>query len=305
MQGPRERGLKQARDMSKLANLQDPPNLLASRLASLSSVLGTTESRHVRKLAEISKDFLRTRFATCLNKSLQMPALQSFSCDTTPLSTREGFRHEWGPHLRITRRGRAAGHFNVLRVWLRCDAGCAVLLGEPQTLADSTAWTAFQAYLDTAQTLRQAGHRGLAISHHVEDRALHSAVGVSSRSWRRCEWSSGGRPKFHPHFSWTVLGGAWTMYHHDVAYDALQAKASTERGKMFTRRFGMNITCRFSLELRRDLLQDIVRVLGTEDELLLRVVGGGGVLGRLRVSTGRRSCLRRAEGFCGRRRRCD
>ena len=38
------------------------------------------------------------------------------------------------------------------------------------------------------------------------------------------------------------------MYHHDVAYDALQAKASTERGKMFTRRFGMNITCRFSLK---------------------------------------------------------
>jgi hypothetical protein len=77
-------------------------------------------------------------------------------------------------------------------------------------------------------------------------------------------------------FSWTVLGGAWTMAHKDVAYDAFQAKASSTASQAWAREHGLNITCRFSVKLiRRASLHRLVRVLGGQAFFLLASLGVG------------------------------
>ena len=68
----------------------------------------------------------------------------------------------------------------------------------------------------------------------------------------RKEMGVGHKEKAAP-FAWNVLGGAWTMAHKAVAFDAFQAKATSEDGKQFARRFCLNITIRFALSVYGEL----------------------------------------------------
>ena len=164
--------------MSSTRALQlESPSALLIRLAKCSLGTSTSESRAARKLAEMAKDSLRFRWTRLLQSVLAEPVVLSFSCDSTPLVTRESFHGMFGKHFKVCRRGRQSGHFDVQRAGLRTSRGqCGVLFGEPARMADQTAWTAFAGFLELIKPLRESGHRGLAISHHVEDRALHGAL---------------------------------------------------------------------------------------------------------------------------------
>lgn len=102
--------------------------------------------------------------------------MTSYSCDSTPLQTRESFVREWQAGSHLTRWGRQSGHYDIQRVWLRSGSEVAVLFNEPLRLREGTATCLFQAFLCMIRHLRQLGHRGLCIVHHVEDGALFSAM---------------------------------------------------------------------------------------------------------------------------------
>lgn len=154
-----------------------------SRVARSGQSLSSTEVRHLRRLCEVCKDFLKDRWRSLIAPHAAEPALVSYSCDSTPLVTRESFRKEWGvgEKLRVTRRGRQLGHYDVQRCWFRSGGEVGVLFSEPLLLEDQTAKTHMTAYLELVGYARSLGHRGLLISHHVEDRAL---VGPMSKLFR-------------------------------------------------------------------------------------------------------------------------
>ena len=203
----------------------------------------------MKRMAEVGKDFLQQRFTSAVQRNLHRPALQSYSCDSTPLTTRETYRRAWGDSLRITRKGRMASHFDIQRLWFKSGSESTCMFSEPIRLADGTGWGVFSAYMKLTTTLRQAGHRGLVVSHHCEDRALSSESCVDKliKDTRR-ELGVHEVPKQAP-FRWTVLGGSWTMVHKKVAYDAYRARAATPQSKRFCSLYGFNTTCRFSLSV--------------------------------------------------------
>ena len=98
-------GVQHGSTVAEMTAPQEQPSSLALRLARCSLNISSVERRHVRKLAEMAKDFLQHRWNSLIRRHLDSPALLSYSCDSTPLVTRESFRRAWGPHLKVTRRG--------------------------------------------------------------------------------------------------------------------------------------------------------------------------------------------------------
>jgi len=100
----------------------------------------------VKRMAEVGKDFLQQRFTSAVQRNLHRPALQSYSCDSTPLTTRETYRRAWGDSLRITRKGRMASHFDIQRLWFKSGSESTCMFSEPIRLADGTGWCVFCLY---------------------------------------------------------------------------------------------------------------------------------------------------------------
>lgn len=154
----------------------EAPHEFLLRVSKPGLCLSWPEMRNARKLCEVAKHFLQRRWASLISRHLGEPALLSYSCDSTPLVTRESYKRAFGPDRVVRRHGRQAGHFDVQRVWFRSGGEVGVLFTEPAKTGDGSAWTAFSGYLSLTKTLREYGHRGLVITHHVEDRLHHSAM---------------------------------------------------------------------------------------------------------------------------------
>mmetsp|Transcript_128916 Transcript_128916/g.251053 ORF Transcript_128916/g.251053 Transcript_128916/m.251053 type:complete len:158 (+) Transcript_128916:2-475(+) len=120
-------------------------------------------------------DLLRDRFDHCVNLHSDDPALLSYTDDATPVKTREDFIVSiWD--VRVVRRGRQAGSYNIQRQWYRSKGDTAVLFHEPQTLLNGTAWTHYSCFKSLFGCLREHGHRGIAINHDATDRMLHGPL---------------------------------------------------------------------------------------------------------------------------------
>lgn len=154
----------------------DLPHQFGQRVSRPRNSLSWSEIRNVRKLAEILKELIKRRFDAALGRHRDRPCLLSYSSDSTPIATLETYSAaEWN-HLKVRRRGRLNNHFIIQRAWLRTADDLNVIFTEPFRVADGTAWTAWTACTQLVPTLREAGHRGLAISHHCEDRLLFSSM---------------------------------------------------------------------------------------------------------------------------------
>ena len=148
---------------------------LALGLGNVGQSLATTDVRHIVRLGEVFKDFLSRRWRRLIRRTSTLPAICSYSCDSTPLTTTETFRKKLlfeGGAFTVRRRGRNAGHFNIQRCWYKAGDHCGVIFTEAQRLKDQSSWTHFSSFLQLGASPRSAGHRGLLIEHHVEDRGL-------------------------------------------------------------------------------------------------------------------------------------
>jgi hypothetical protein len=64
---------------------------------------------------------------------------------------------------------------------------------------------------------------------------------------KREEWCALGEEALED-FRVRITGGAWTKAHIGKAYDAFMCKASTQTSDEFCRMYGLNVSCRRSID---------------------------------------------------------
>ena len=133
--------------------------------------------------AEVAKQVLLTKASSLVASVPKMPILRSFSSDGTPVSNNVKRQPKSLPGYDSTRKeGKGTLEYLVQTCFYRYfdhhgTAHSACVLRDPVPLTKGkTALAIFANYLNFNPSLRDMGHKGFAIEHHVEDRAMFSAL---------------------------------------------------------------------------------------------------------------------------------
>jgi hypothetical protein len=152
------------------------PHELAIALAKPTHVCDKADLEACRRICEVSKQWLRSNAESWLAARCESPVLVQYCSDCTPLQTRQQYRSELD-QLKVHRQGKRTGEYLVERLFL-CDTDFKpiVMFSEPVKLADKTQWSHLQACRNLFSSAREAGHKGLCISHHIWDGAVKSSM---------------------------------------------------------------------------------------------------------------------------------
>ena len=150
-------------------------------LSQVSANHTSTQMLNGAALSEAFKALMRRQRAQLIKDAEGGPVLMSFSSDGTPLSSkvRAKIQLEEKAHHRS---GSQCSEYLVQLAAYRAfnmsgDAMSCVFMKEPMPLTNGkTADALFAADTSFAPTLRAMGHTGIAIQHHVYDRAMFSAL---------------------------------------------------------------------------------------------------------------------------------
>ena len=146
------------------------------RYSKPSATLDIHQMDDIKKLSEIIRAYLLDRYRRQVASCESRPLLFQYSCDSTPLSTKERLTScidMW----KVIRRGRVSSHFLVERAFCSDIQGnTTVVFDEPLQMLDSTAWSHYSAARRLLPLPRELGHQALCITHHVWDRAIQSAL---------------------------------------------------------------------------------------------------------------------------------
>ena len=203
-----------------------PPSLLSSPSLQLSSFLPMALSSYgqfflaIKKLAkpassdtppwdsqafqtiEVAKQVLLTKAASLVGSAQGLPILRSFSSDGTPVSTKLHHHLSGLPSTSAkSRAGTATPEYQVQTCFYRYfdyhgSAHSACVIRDPLPLTHGkSALAIFANYLKFNSCLRDMGHIGIAIEHHVEDRACFSALdSLHERSFMSTASKYGNEP---------------------------------------------------------------------------------------------------------------
>ena len=162
-----------------------PPHNVAQELARFAQIALKTDKQDVRRMAclcEAGKHVMELQVCQLVVAAGTSPCLMCYSSDGTPLSTKQRTKTKVTEHVTITREGRRGHELLTQHAFYRYIdhmgvAHSAVLLRDPLPLIHGkAAWALFSCGADWAKTLRQRGHRGIAIQHYSFDRAGYSAL---------------------------------------------------------------------------------------------------------------------------------
>ena len=129
------------------------PHELCLKWAKPTAVLSKADTRHCLKLCEMSKQFLRQGFMRFVRRSPDEPCLMSYSSDATPLKSMETVVQQFWD-VRIIRRGRSAGSWNIQRLWALRGGEQSIMFTEPFKMADHTTLSLYTCFSRLFPTLR-------------------------------------------------------------------------------------------------------------------------------------------------------
>ena len=162
-----------------------PPPDVAQELARFAQVaLSTTrqDGRRMACLCEAGKHVMEMEVTRLVAAAANSPCLMSYSSDCTPISSRVRTKRKLTEHTTISREGQQDHELLVQHAFYRFIdhmgvAHSAVLLRDPQPLTHGKgAQALLSCGIGFAKTLRQRGHRGIAVQHYTFDRAGFSAL---------------------------------------------------------------------------------------------------------------------------------
>ena len=171
----------------------------------VSAVCTSHEVERMQKLAEVSKEFLRTRAETFVRSNSQRPLIITLGADCTPLTTQEQVTKSW-MQLRVRRKGRSCQDYVIQRWFSRITT-------EIWQYVSQTHWS----WVTRARGLilrlpgffmlgKELGHDSVLISHHCWDRAINSACDRHQRQLHRAfyEHSMHTKQAGEAHMQWLL-----------------------------------------------------------------------------------------------------
>jgi hypothetical protein len=143
----------------------------------------SSSDRHVSaKLCEVGKAFLLQQVKHIVCSAGQHAVLLSYSSDGTPLKTHERYSQKIDDKLSVVRKGSSSQEYLCEKVFVRTvDSSGHVVTGvafrDPLPLKHGKSSLAiFAAGRQFMPTLREMGHRAVAVSHYGFDRAVYSSL---------------------------------------------------------------------------------------------------------------------------------
>jgi len=142
------------------------------------------EKRWAQKITEMSKDFMLQLLKDAVKEAADGPALRQYMCDGTPELTVHREVRKFGNiknRIKIVRSGKRGVEFMLDRCYVLVQHPTKGLLvrvaiRDPIPLVwGKTAWHYFANQTSVCPTLRQMGHRGLAIEHYMFDGLMYTA----------------------------------------------------------------------------------------------------------------------------------
>eukprot|EP00971_Amphidinium_carterae_P338831 6476353-Amphidinium_carterae.1 len=152
-----------------------------------SCVVDKSEQTVVERASVILEDFLKQDFGAEVSSSLDLPLLRSFSTDGTPLKLKTQVSASSNQGIKVQRTGARGVELLCCIAFLRRHGldgrpVTKIQLAPPYPLEFGKNALALQACVqDFGPTLRESGHRGVAIEHLVCDRAYLQSLDRMSR----------------------------------------------------------------------------------------------------------------------------
>ena len=151
---------------------------LVKKYAQVGLTLKKPEEYEVQKLAEVLKQFSQEQVVDLVARADHLPVLCSYINDGTPLTAKIRFQPGFD-NMKVYREGGDDEELLVQRAMYRFVDGAgashtAVQMRDPLPLRHGKTGDAiFAASLAFFKTLRQMGHKGIAVQHYAFDRSLH------------------------------------------------------------------------------------------------------------------------------------
>jgi hypothetical protein len=167
-----------------MAAPSSPPDVSVELARFAEVALKTTrqDARRMACLCEAGKHIMDMEVNKLVAAAANSPCLMSYSSDCTPVSSRLRTKRKMTEHTTISREGQQDHELLVQHAFYRFIdhlgvAHSAVLLRDPQPLTHGKgAWALYSCGVEFAKTLRERGHRGIAVQHYTFDRAAFSAL---------------------------------------------------------------------------------------------------------------------------------
>ena len=153
---------------------------LVREFAQPHKVLSSTERHIAARLCEATKACLLDILKDTVASAGHNPCLMTYSSDGTPLKTQERFTHKMGSGPTVYRKGGSSLEFLSEKVFVKHvdiegRSANAVYFRDPLPLLNGkSGWAIYAAGRELIPTLRELGHRAIAVSHYCFDRALYS-----------------------------------------------------------------------------------------------------------------------------------
>ena len=135
----------------------------------------------VHKLCELSLVYMKEQVKTLVSQAGDRAVLYSYGSDATSVLSRSRINF-WLAGKRHVRVGKECPSLLIQRAFVKTESasGQAVVrcfFQPPLPLfKGTTAWHEFSAMCAFLPTIRQLGHKAIAVSHYVFDRAVYSAL---------------------------------------------------------------------------------------------------------------------------------
>lgn len=148
---------------------------LIRRYSRPSSSFDRHEHEKMAKLCEVVKHFMKSEAISMITRRYDEPIMMFYSADSSPASTKELYAASMGATT-VRRKGRRANDLLVQRMFLLApDGECKVVVDEPRTMCEKTAWCHTEAFRRMFPNPRNLGHRSIVVIHGVWDRAIQAA----------------------------------------------------------------------------------------------------------------------------------
>ena len=149
---------------------------LIRRFAGVSQVLDKADMAEVHRLCESCKAFFHRKVRDLVANFRTEPVLLSYSSDGMPLTVKHTIT-KGVAGAKVRRSGGSMHEFLIQRAFLQAASGDrAIIFRDPVQLVSKSADSSFSAAMEFLPTLRELGHRGLAVHHYCWDRAVYSPL---------------------------------------------------------------------------------------------------------------------------------
>ena len=154
---------------------------LANEFARASKVYSDSDRYISARLCEAGKAFLNERVHNVIREAGEAPILSSYSSDGTPIKTVQRMVAADDKH-RVVRKGGSGMEYLVERFFVSAKKKfgqpvAAVSFRDPVPMtAGKSAWAIFACGRQFMPTVREMGHRGIAVNHYCWDRAAFSIL---------------------------------------------------------------------------------------------------------------------------------